>query len=287
MPATGYLPKLRPLDVKRVMNDGRGFLVLRDTLGLAEGVVMVPEALGPLLALCDGTRRVGEIAAGFQLRTGYPLSEARVGELVDSLAEALVLEDERFATAYDQARTAYLSAPYRPPALAGRAYPEDPEELARTFDGYCQAVGERSPDAAAGPVAGVVSPHIDYQRGWRVYADVWQRAAPAIAEADLVIVFGTDHSGGPGKLTLTRQSYATPWGVLPTAQPVVDAVAEALGEDEAFAEEIHHRSEHSIELALTWLHYFLRPRECEVVPVLCGSFHELMTGVEEPERLRQ
>jgi len=281
MNPSGYLPKLRPLDIKRVVNDGQGYLVLRDTLGLADGVVMVPEELGPLLALCDGTRYVGEISAAFQLSAGYPMPEARFGELIDSLAEALVFEDERFAKAYDEAKRAYRSAAYRPPALAGRAYPEDPEELARVFDGYCQAVGERSPNAA-GPVAGVVSPHIDYERGWRVYADVWQRASSAIAETDLVIVFGTDHSGGPGKLTLTRQSYATPWGVLPTAQPIVDALAEALGEEEAFAEEIHHRNEHSIELPLTWLHYFLRPQTCEVVPVLCGSFHQLVAGLKEP-----
>ncbi len=282
MPPTGYLPKLRPLDIKRVVNDGQGFFVLRDTLGLADGVV-VPEALGPLLALCDGTRQVGEIATGFQLRTGFPLSEARVGELIESLAEALVFEDERFDAAYHEAKMAYRNAPHRPPALAGKVYPEDPDELALAFGEYCRSAGGPDPDAGAATVGGIVSPHIDYQRGWRVYAEVWQRAASAIVEADIVIVFGTDHSGGPGKLTLTRQDYATPWGVLPTAQPVVEAMAQALGEEEAFAEELHHRNEHSIELALTWLHFFLRPRECAVVPVLCGSFHEFVDGVEHPD----
>jgi len=63
-------------------------------------------------------------------------------------------------------------------------------------------------------VAGVISPHIDYQRGGPVYAAVWQRAAGAIRGAELVIVFGTDHSGGPGKLTralrITRKQNALP-----------------------------------------------------------------------------
>ena len=114
-----------------------------------------------------------------------------------------------------------------------------------------------------------------------MYAGVWRQAASAIRDVDLVVFFGTDHSGGPGKLTLTRQDYATPWGILPTCQPIVERLAQELG-PEAFEEELHHRNEHSIELALVWLHYFLRPRSCEVVPILCGSFQSFVEGNGDP-----
>jgi AmmeMemoRadiSam system protein B len=64
---------------------------------------------------------------------------------------------------------------------------------------------------------------------------------------------------------------------------VVNALAQAIGEERAFAEELHHKNEHSIELAAVWLHYFLRPRQCEVIPILCGSFHEFIAGTASPQ----
>ena len=88
---------------------------------------------------------------------------------------------------------------------------------------------------------------------------------------------------GPGTITPTRQSYATPLGVLPTDVDAVDDLADALGGEAAFDEELHHANEHSIELALVWLHHFMDGRPVDVVPVLCGSFHRFVTGEEDPE----
>ncbi len=283
-PANSVFPKLRPLDVRRTVAQGQPCLLLRDPLGLSQQTVLVPEGLGPLLALCDGTRDVATIAAGFGLRTGVTITPDRVQQVIDSLSQALLLEDQRWTEAHAQARREYLEGPFRRPALAGSAYPEAPEALAAALRGYCDQASSAMSDAvgAMEPVVGVVSPHIDFRRGGPVYAGVWQRAARAVAEVELVIVFGTDHAGGPGKLTLTRQNYATPWGALPTARPLVDALAHELGEEEAFAEELHHRNEHSIELALVWLHYFLGNRQCEVLPILCGSFHAFVAGDADP-----
>jgi AmmeMemoRadiSam system protein B len=123
-----------------------------------------------------------------------------------------------------------------------------------------------------------VSPHIDYARGGPVYAQVWRAAAEAARAADLAVILGTDHYGQDGSLTLTRQHYATPFGVLPTAGDVVDALAEALGEEAAFADELDHRSEHSIELAAVWLHHIREGQPCEIMPILCGSFRLFIQG---------
>jgi hypothetical protein len=72
--------------------------------------------------------------------------------------------------------------------------------------------------------------------------------------------------------------------VLPTARDVVGVLAEALGKEAAFADELHHRSEHSIELAAVWLHYVRGERPCELVPILCGSFGSFVRGEAQPER---
>jgi AmmeMemoRadiSam system protein B len=146
------------------------------------------------------------------------------------------------------------------------------------LDVYLDSMPEASPFAGRG----LVSPHIDYQRGGTVYAQVWQRMAEAAREAEVAVILGTDHNGGEGRLTLTRQDYATPLGVLPTATDVVDSVARAIGPDSAFAEELHHIGEHSVELAAVWLHHVRDRQPIQLVPILCGSFQHFFQASVEP-----
>jgi AmmeMemoRadiSam system protein B len=177
----------------------------------------------------------------------------------------------------------YRGAAFRTPALAGAGYPAEASQLQCLLDGYLADAPAAQPGAdARNGVVGLVSPHIDYQRGGPVYARVWREAAVAARLADLAIIFGTDHNGSRSLIALTRQNYATPYGTLPTAQPVVDAVASAIGEEVAFVEEINHQREHSIELAAVWLHHVRRGEPCEVVPILCGSFHPFIELGTQP-----
>jgi AmmeMemoRadiSam system protein B len=104
----------------------------------------------------------------------------------------------------------------------------------------------------------------------------------AACEAELVIMLGTDHQGSAGTLTLTEQSYATPWGVLPTDLGIVRTLAADLGEEASFAEELHHRGEHSIELAASWLHFMRGGEPVPMVPILCGHFGAFVEGHADP-----
>ena len=61
--------------------------------------------------------------------------------------------------------------------------------------------------------------------------------------------------------------YLFPYGVLPTNTATVDAIAKAIGEERAFAEELHHRTEHSVELAAVWLHHMRDGKPCQLVPI--------------------
>ncbi|MEE8308087.1 MAG: AmmeMemoRadiSam system protein B, partial [Gammaproteobacteria bacterium] len=159
----------------------------------------------------------------------------------------------------------------------------DADELDRLLHRYLDAVDEEGDEEIdAGDIRGLISPHIDYVRGGPVYAHIWKRAEKAIKAADLVVLLGTDHLGGDSSLTLTRQHYATPFGILPTARDVVDELADALGHQAAFAGELYHRSEHSIDLAAVWLHFMRGKLECEIVPILCGSFAHFIGGDEKP-----
>jgi hypothetical protein len=274
-------PKLRAVDPRLVVHEGRPLIVLRDPLQLTENILLVPQPLAPLLALCDGTREDARaLSFAFALRYGAMIDERMIEQLLAALDQSLLLDNDRFREARSRALDEYRRSPFRPPALAGKAYPADADDLRRMLEGFSDGIESEHPSFEG---RGVISPHIDYARGGPVYARVWKRAAKSAREADLVVLLGTDHYGGDSSITLTRQHYATPLGVLPTARPIVDALAESLGEETVFAGEFRHRSEHSIELAAVWLHYIRDCEPVEMVPVLCGSFARFIHTDERPE----
>jgi AmmeMemoRadiSam system protein B len=275
------LPKLRAVDVRPVVQNGRVSLLLRDPLQLTDRAVVISQQLAPLLALCDGTRDSSAIRAALGIRFGLRAGPDVLEQLLGAFDEALLLENDRSARAREDVLAEYRQAPFRSPVLAGQSYPADADELRRLLDDYLDAVDDVRP----GPddVRGLVSPHIDYARGGPVYARVWKRAQEAVKAADLAVLLGTDHFGEDGGLALTHQHYSTPFGVLPTARGVVDALAGALGAETAFAGELYHRGEHSIELAAVWLHHVRGGQPCELVPILCGSFGHFVRGEAELE----
>ena len=273
------LPKLRSLNLRWVQWEGRQVLQLEDPLRLGDAMVMVPQPMAPLLALLDGQRDPDGVRVSFLLRTGVSLLPSQIDSFIQSLDQAFLLDNQRYQDAMRKALLSYRSGPFRTPALAGEGYPDDEAELLQTLDDYCRTV-EIEVVQSCGDIVGMISPHIDFARGWRTYAETWLQAREAVEQADLVILLGTDHSGSPGSLTLTRQDYATPWGVLPTDVPLVDRLAKILGEEQAFAEEAHHIREHSIELAAVWLHYIAGRRPKRLLPILCGPNEKMLPNGE-------
>jgi len=239
-----------------------------------------------------------------------------IENLISELDASTFLDNAHFAQALRSATEEYRRAKSRPPIMAGRSCPGDPHELARLLQGHLDAAHSRrvqgevpagvcgcppilflSPKSGgqgvesasrdtsdvvadmppwAADINGIISPHIDFLRGGPVYGRVWAGAAPAVKEAELIVILGTDHNGGEGGITLTRQSYETPWGVVPADQDVVDGIVALAGEDAVFAGELRHRGEHSVEAALIWAHYLMMGKPCCVVPILCGSFESFI-----------
>ncbi len=286
-------PHMRSLEVQWVKQENEEFLHLRDPLGLTPGEVLVPGYLAPFLMLCDGEHNLATIRAALALYRGMELSADDLERLVQDLDEAIVLEGPKAQEAERKALAAYHLSPFRQPALADAAYPGDPTMLDQLLSAFCERYP--TPQGAGGdasaPVVGILSPHIDYNRGHKVYAESWQAIAPALAECEQVIIFGTDHVGGPGKVTLTRQQYATPWGALQADRQLLSELTQALGEGDALEEELHHAKEHSIELAAVWLHYMLRRVKGKdssfrsmptVTPILCGNMFPYVRGDQDP-----
>lgn len=273
-------PKLRETKTQPTTERGRQGILLSDPLGISQKTFFIPGSLALLLTLMDGTRDIGTLRTGFELRTGTPLDTSLLERLISDLDKALFLENERFAQAYQVALNDYRSAASRPPALAGKLYPANAEEL----DAFLQQYLDQAKDEhlkQPGELKGLIGPHIDFTRGGLTYARVWSQAKAAVRQADLVVILGTDHSEGEGRVTLTRQNYETPWGVIPTAQDIVDELAGEIGEG-VFDCELNHRGEHSVEAAIIWLHYLAGNKPCQVLPILCGSFKSFIESGESP-----
>jgi MEMO1 family protein len=267
-------PKLRAIKMQPAVHQGQQGIILADPLGITEMTLFVPVALAPLLPLIDGSRDLGTLRTGFELRTGIPLSPRAIQDLISELDASTFLDNARFAQALRSATEEYRQANCRAPIMAGRSCSGDPQELAELLQGHLDEIADMPPWSA--DIKGLISPHIDFPRGGPVYGNVWATAAPAVKEAELVVILGTDHNGGEGEITLTRQSYETPWGIVATDQDAVDQIAALAGNDIVFGSELRHRGEHSVEAALIWAHYLMMDRPCRVIPILCGSFESFI-----------
>lgn len=280
---TNENPKLRAVNVHPIQHENQPMLLLDDPLRLSDTSIAVPRPLAALLMLMDGTRDPSRLEAALQVQAGVRLAPGLLEQLVAGLDAAFLLDNERFRQARAAAVETYRAAPFRPLTLDGASFDGRAEMTTAQLQGYLDALPPAPQfEGEAAPIRGVISPHIDYQRGGPVYAEVWRAAAEAARQAELVIILGTDHRGGEGTLTLTRQSYATPFGVLPTEQSLVDALAGALGDEAVFGEELNHRQEHSIELAAVWLHLMRGGEAVSLLPILCGSFGAFVAGQGQP-----
>ena len=279
-------PRIRAVDPHWVDRSGQRFLYLRDPIRMSDQMVLLPQAIAPLVLLMNGDRTISELRAAFALRSSLTLTDKQLHGIITQLDQALMIENGAYAEASQRALDSYRAAPYREPSHAGLVYPEQPDELSKAVADYCDSVGPPAERSINGSLVGMVCPHIDYSRGYRTYASLWRAAAPDLRSVELVVVLGTDHIGGQGEITLTRQPYATPYGVLPSDTQIVEQLAAELGSESAFAKEINHASEHSIELASVWLHHFTRQRVIPMVPILCGPLDppSVEPAVPEPSR---
>jgi len=257
------------------------YLHLRDPLAISGRSLLVPQPLIPLLNYMDGSNDARDLRMLMARREGINLGRSQVYQFIDSMDEACYLENEHYRQTRQSILEDFRKLDCRPAANAGHAYPESQQELKTALDAYA------TPGMLTGPslsgkqprLRGILSPHIDYERGGAVYARVWAEAARSARSVEQVIILGTDHYSEESAFSFTRLDYSTPFGRLPTHRGLVDAAAAIIGERRAFEGELHHRSEHSIELALVWLQYVLGDRPVSLLPILCGS----LTEFEDPD----
>jgi AmmeMemoRadiSam system protein B len=279
-------PKVRAIDIMPVQVNGQPHFVVRDPLGLTERVLLLTAPAAMLVSLMDGTRTLREVQVDFWRQTGVLVMSDQIEALVRQLDECLLLDNERFQDALEQAKRAYREGAVRPAALAGSVYPDDAEALRAMLDSFFVAPdGPGKPDGIRyeRPLRAIVVPHIDLQRGGVTYAWAYRDLAEAPLPS-LFVILGIAHQPTEHLFAATTKDFATPLGIARTDQEFLTTLAKRCPFD-LFADEFAHRQEHSVELQVIWLQHLFG--QVRIVPILCAGFENLLPAGQSPMTLSE
>ena len=154
------------------------------------------------------------------------------------------------------------SAMDRHPAVAGRFYPSDPDELRAEVLGYLSSTNTARQTPIS--VIGCIAPHAGYVYSGHVAGAVFA----SIEIPRRCIVLCPNHTGQGCPLAIMSEgAWQTPLGEVPIDAELADALKKqspTLQEDSAA-----HRAEHAVEVELPFLQ--LRQSELTFVPIALGT----------------
>ena len=268
---TDRLPKLRRLDIVPIQQGRETVFGLRDPSGLAENMMAVSSGALLIVQMLDGEHTMRELQTQIAQRTGQFVPSVQIEQMIRQLDENLLLETPRFEEFQTQRAQEYREAGVRRCTHAEGGYPPDPDGFAQMIETWLSALPAREGDIE-GQLAGVIAPHIDFERGSASYAHAYRDLAAA-CDADLFVILGTDHFGDT-QFAATRNDFETPLGRVHTAKDVLEQIESSFIGD-LFEGELQHVGEHTIEFQVVLLQHFIgRDRDFEIVPLLCGGLEE-------------
>ena len=268
-----HAPRIRPtLSAEPV----EGGVVLFDPHRVGRAVPLTMLGL-EIARRLDGTRTPRDLQAEVTaLAGGRPIPLDTIVELVAGLDDALLLDSPRFAAA--------IGGPVREPSCIG-CYDADPIELRKQLGELFTATGGPGMPGAFAPspqgrLRAALLPHMDYGRGNITYGYGFKELVER-TDATVFVIVATSHYS-MHRLTLTRQHFATPLGIVPTDETYINRIVDEYG-DGLFDDQLAHFPEHSIELEVVLLQYLLDGRRpFRIVPLLVGSFGDCVEDASSP-----
>ena len=274
-------PKLRYVEAIPSEENGKKVVYLRDPQNPGGNVIAVSPSAVIALSLFDGEKSVEEICGILSQRFGGDVRKEDIENIVSKLDEALFLDSPRYREYINGIEREFRETEVREAGFAGLSYPSSADELGEWFGRFLEEAGSENGNGETGKLKGIVSPHIDYSRGGVSYAKAY--ATLPESEADVFIIFGTSHYGQvDNPFILTKKNFRTPLGEAKTNGEIIERLEAACGWD-LFEGELSHKTEHSIEFQVAFLQYMLGgKRDFTIVPVLCTSFHRMVTEGSSP-----
>ena len=275
---------MRAVEAFPVQVEGRDLVCVRDPLGLAEQPIFLNQFQVFVVSRMDGANSLRDIQADYCRATGEIIPVEQLEIMVAQLNELHYLEGESFQAYVAGIEESFRRMPVRPAQHAGSAYESDGEQLRRQIEGFFmhpEGPGLPGDRGDAAQLRGIIAPHIDFLRGGTTYAYPYKALAEQ-SQADTFIIFGTCHGPMPARFALTEKDFETPVGTVPADREFIQRLASRLGGD-VFTGEFVHRGEHSIEFQVVFLAGLPSGRrEFRIVPILVGSFHDLIANGSSP-----
>jgi AmmeMemoRadiSam system protein B len=158
-----------------------------------------------------------------------------------------------------------MTAPVRPPAVAGRFYPGDPATLAATVDRLLKRVAVPDDDA---PGPAYVVPHAGYQYSGPTAAHVYARLRARADRVQRVIIIGPAHYAPVrGAVVAAAPAWLTPLGEVPVDTAAVAALVDG---GHAVADDGPLGPEHSLEVQVPFVQRCLAGTPT-ILPMLIGA----------------
>ncbi len=279
-------PKLRPLNTVPVKHDGQELICLYDATGVSDKQVLVNAQTLFILSRFDGAHTLDEIKLAYTRRYGELLLGDRIARIVGQLDEALLLEGERLERHLAEQLDAYRRSGVRQPVHTEGGYPREADELrsyVRSFFAMEGGPGLPEPPKQPTPIAALVAPHIDFERGARGYAHAY-RALAESAPAETYVILGIAHRPTSTPYVATRNAFATPLGTVEVDGGVLELIESEYPGD-LYADELAHAAEHSVEFQVVMLQALFEDRPFRIVPLLAASFEPFVADGGTPAGL--
>jgi len=278
-------PKLRPIEAFPVEVEGETRIYIRDPLNYTKSQIVVSYPVYFILSHFDGRHSLLDVQEAFARQFGQILSSDKIREIIGQLDQLYFLDSERFAQLQQETLDAFRLSAVREMAHADTCYSSQAETFTKqtgAFFSGTEGPGLPSLDGQSHPpVRGIIAPHIDLRVGGPCYAWAYKELAER-CDADLFILLGTSHYGMGQLFVSTEKDYNTPLGAVKTDREFIRALQQHYSGD-LFADEILHRTEHSLEFQTLFLRYVLGGRrDFSVVPILVSSFHHLVVSQTPP-----
>lgn len=272
-------PALRPLEIVPVQDRGRQFLLVRDPMGVLEGMAALPPdpLIIAILQNADGVKDVAEIAAAAREMTGLIVTADKIRHMVKEMDAALLFYSEAFRDKWVARAEEYRRLPLRPVRVFDT---RDKLLLLKQLGDEMRRhrLGRNAPpqalDLPSNNVRAILAPHIDYMRGGETYAWAY-RALAENTRATTFIILGTLHRPSGQLIIATDKAYDTPWGPVEVDKEML-AELQAEYPHELMEEEFLHLHEHTIELQVTYLKQIMGDRPFKILPLLVSSIDEIM-----------
>ncbi|MCJ7679873.1 MAG: AmmeMemoRadiSam system protein B [Candidatus Aminicenantes bacterium] len=259
--------------------NGKKGLLIRDSLGLIADPVFVQGMGVFILTQLDGLTTLEDIWSSLVQQSGdLSLSREQIGDIISRFDEACLLDSPTYHAGKKNILDAYSRESVRRAALAGTSYPGEEADLRLFLDDVLSADPGGDFDLPSESIRAVIAPHIDIGVGRTLYAGAYN----AVREwkPRRIVILGTGHHLSDAFFSLTDKDFETPLGTVRADHEWIDNLR-AAGEELISPADIVHRSEHSIEFQLLFCQRIFGP-SFSIVPLLCGSFRELLSSVSRP-----